>query len=80
MNPENDSKLVCPELLSGKWAIEANLPGDAGGATQNPDINQVGLSGIVALKMGHRCKFPWGYRWCDPKSGLTCLWHFFESY
>jgi len=31
------AKSVCPELLPKKWVTEANLPGDAGGAIQNPD-------------------------------------------
>ena len=30
-------KLFCPEFLSGKWFTQANLRGDAGGATHCPD-------------------------------------------
>ena len=48
MNPKTDSKLVCPELLPGNLVTEANLPRDAGGAIQNPDISQVGFPGIYA--------------------------------
>ena len=35
-------------LPARKWVTEANLPWDADGAIQNPDISQVGLSGIAA--------------------------------
>ena len=34
------SKLLGPDLFSGKWVAPANLPGDVGGETQKADIHQ----------------------------------------